>query len=65
MFNIEELKRYDNNILYELKKVLRRELKNNKKQGDNTLYQFTIQSIKDINYILELRGERWKSLLYI
>lgn len=60
MFNIEELKRYDNNILYELKKVLKRDIKRYEKEDNRTLYQFTRQSINDINHILELRGEKWK-----
>lgn len=58
MFNIEELKRYDNNILYELKKVLKRDIKRYEKEDNRTLYQFTRQSINDINHILELRGEK-------
>ena len=60
MFNIEELKRCSNNVLYELNKVLKRDVKKYEKQGNNTLYQFTMLSINDINYILELRGEKWK-----
>lgn len=57
MFNLEELKRYNNNVLYELKKVLKRDIKKYEKQGNNTLYQFTMISINDINNILESRGE--------
>lgn len=58
MFRLEELKRCSNNVLYELKKVLKRDIKKYEKQGNNTLYQFTMQSINEINYILELRGEK-------
>lgn len=58
MFNVEELKRYNNNVLYEFKKILKRDIKKYEKQGNNTLYQYTIKSINDINYILELRGEK-------
>lgn len=60
MFNVEELKRYNNNVLYELKKALKRDIKKYEKQGNNTLYQFTMLSINDINNILDLRGEKWK-----
>lgn len=58
MFNIEELKRYNNNVLYELKKALKRDIKKYEKEDNRTLYQFTMLSINDINYILELRGEK-------
>ncbi len=58
MFNVEELKRYNNNVLYELKKALKRDIKKYEKQGNNTLYQFTMLSINDINNILDLRGEK-------
>lgn len=58
MFNLEELKRYNNNVLYELKKILKKDIKKYEKQGNNTLYQFTMISINDINNILELRGEK-------
>jgi hypothetical protein len=58
MFNIEELKRYNNNVLITFKKTLKRDLKKYLKDGNNTLYQLTMKNINDISYILEARGEK-------
>lgn len=57
MFNIEELKRYNNNVLYELKKILKKDIKKYEEEDNRTLYQFTMISINDINNILESREE--------
>lgn len=57
MFEKEELKRYSNNILFEFRKSLEKDLKKQKKADNNTLIQFTTIDINLINEILELRGE--------
>lgn len=57
MFELEELKRYSTNVLYEFKKTLKKELKEYDKFGNTTMYQITLKNINNINHILELRDE--------
>lgn len=58
MFNVEELKRCSNNMLYELKKVLKKDIKKFEKEDNRTLYQYYQLQLNEINYILKLRGEK-------
>lgn len=57
MFNVNELKKLDNNILYDLLKVLKAHLKLYTIRELTTLAQNTTASINTIKEVLKLRGE--------